>query len=90
MSLSRSESGLPTESTDRYATPPIRTLANAILQVLNDADLRQRAAQQNLALIAQRANYLTVMTRASQLYRQVISNPDGDKEADTCVASPAS
>lgn len=45
-------------------------LAQAILQAIEDHDLRQRAETINAQLIAERANFRTVMTQAEQFYSE--------------------
>lgn len=49
-----------------------QALAQAILQALNDSDLRQRARQRNVNLIAERAEYGQVMSQVEEFYCQVI------------------
>jgi glycosyltransferase involved in cell wall biosynthesis len=48
-------------------------LAAALLRGLNDPALRQRAAKQNAALIAERAEYTRSMARAVEFYEQLRS-----------------
>jgi glycosyltransferase involved in cell wall biosynthesis len=48
------------------------SLAQAILRALNDSDLRQRARQHNVELIAERAEYGSVMAQAEQFYRRIV------------------
>ncbi len=43
-------------------------LAEALIQALEDAELRRKARDYNLSLIARRADYETVMERAGQFY----------------------
>jgi glycosyltransferase involved in cell wall biosynthesis len=47
------------------------SLAQAVLRALSDAELRQRARETNLKLIAERAEYGKVMTQAEVFYREV-------------------
>lgn len=49
------------------------SLAQAIVRALDDEDLRRRAAIQNWALIAERADYCKVMIKAEEFYKQIIS-----------------
>lgn len=53
-------------------------LARVILRALNDNEMRQRAKEQNLKLIAERADYAVVMTCAEKYYRQVIDQFHSD------------
>jgi len=48
-------------------------LAQAILQAIEDHSLRQRAETINAQLIAERANFRTVMTQAEQFYSEAAS-----------------
>ena len=50
------------------------SLAQAILRALNDPELRERARQYNVKLIAERAEYGKVMAQAEQFYCQVIEH----------------
>ena len=49
-----------------------RSLAEAIITAIEVKDLRQTAVSANLEMIRLRANYLTVMTQASQFYAEVL------------------
>jgi len=48
------------------------SLATAIVHALHDGELRRRAADYNQRLIADRAEYGTVMTQAEEFYDQVV------------------
>lgn len=48
-------------------------MAQAILRALNDSELRDRARQYNVKLIAERAEYEKVMAEAENFYHQVIN-----------------
>ncbi len=48
------------------------SLAQAIVRALSDAELRRRAMQYNLKLVAERAEYGKVMAQAEKFYCQVI------------------
>jgi len=48
------------------------SLAKAILRALGDDGLRERTAEYNLMLVAERAEYNKTMTQAEQFYRQVV------------------
>jgi len=50
------------------------SVAQAILRALNDPELRERARQYNVKLIAERAEYGKVMAQAEQFYCQVIEH----------------
>ncbi len=49
-----------------------RALADAILQALMEPDLRQRAREKNIQLVAERAEYGRVMRRAAGFYEQLV------------------
>jgi len=49
-----------------------QSLARAILRALDDTDLRYRAREHNLKLIAERAEYGKVMAQAEQFYYQIV------------------
>jgi glycosyltransferase involved in cell wall biosynthesis len=51
-----------------------RALADAILQSLMQPDLRQRAREKNLQLVAERAEYGQVMRQAVGFYEQLMEN----------------
>lgn len=65
--IQHGKNGLLVDPTDS------RGLADAILEGLEKKDLRQRAADQNQAIITQRAEYGRCMTRAEELYQRVVS-----------------
>jgi len=48
-----------------------KMLANAIIQAIQDQQLRQNAEQFNLQMISERANYQKVMAQAENFYREV-------------------
>jgi glycosyltransferase involved in cell wall biosynthesis len=50
-----------------------RSIADAILKALSSPGLRQRAAEANLAMIRERANYQAVMAQAAAFYQQVVN-----------------
>jgi glycosyltransferase involved in cell wall biosynthesis len=50
-----------------------RSLAESICQALEDLDLRQRAAEHNAHLIAERAEYQKVMASAVRFYRTILA-----------------
>jgi glycosyltransferase involved in cell wall biosynthesis len=50
-----------------------RSLADAILQALVQPDLRQRARQKNLQLVAERAEYGRVMRQAAGFYQHLVA-----------------
>jgi glycosyltransferase involved in cell wall biosynthesis len=50
-----------------------QSLAEAILQALEDSDLRARAENHNTDLIAERAEYTHCMRRAEAFYNQILS-----------------
>jgi len=52
-------------------------LAQAICQALDSPDLRHRAAHINSKLIAERADFKTVMQKADEFYRTVINKSPG-------------
>lgn len=54
-----------------YQLSDHEALAQAINHALSDGDLRQTAREHNLRVIAQRAEYQTVMTRAERFYVQL-------------------
>jgi glycosyltransferase involved in cell wall biosynthesis len=54
-------------------------LAHAIVRALGDADLRRDAGHINEHLIAERAEYGSVMARAEEFYRQLIAEPLNDQ-----------
>jgi glycosyltransferase involved in cell wall biosynthesis len=47
-------------------------LADAVVEGLSDDDLRASAADQNAMIIAERADYATVMPRAAAFYQDVV------------------
>ncbi len=49
-----------------------QALAKAILRGLNEAALRQQAAQENAAIIAERAEYMRNMARAAAFYEKLL------------------
>ncbi|GIW50668.1 MAG: hypothetical protein KatS3mg081_0023 [Gemmatimonadales bacterium] len=51
-----------------------QSLAQAVLQALDDTELRQNAREYNLRLITERADYREVMTKAEQFYREVLKS----------------
>jgi glycosyltransferase involved in cell wall biosynthesis len=55
------------------ATDP-QLLASAILRGLNEPALRQKAAETNAAMIAERAEYGRSMLRAAEFYKEITSN----------------
>ena len=50
-----------------------QALADAIIQALKDAELRAQAAKINTELIAERAEYGSVMTKAEAFYQQILA-----------------
>jgi glycosyltransferase involved in cell wall biosynthesis len=50
-------------------------LANAILRALNDSALREKAAQINASLLAERAEFTRGMEKAAEFYQQVKNQP---------------
>lgn len=52
-----------------------QALAQAILCAIEDEELRRRASQINVGLIAERADYRKVMAQAEQFYQRVIESP---------------
>jgi len=50
------------------------SIAQAILRALNDVELRHKAREYNLRLIAERADYDKVMLQAEQFYYQVVDH----------------
>lgn len=54
-------------------TDPV-ALADAVIIALEDPDLRRRAAEYNLVMISERAEYQTSMARAVDFYNAVIGN----------------
>ncbi|MEI7848854.1 MAG: glycosyltransferase [Chloroflexota bacterium] len=55
------------------ATDP-QLLASAILRGINEPALRQKAAEKNAAIIAERAEYESSMLRAVEFYKEITSN----------------
>jgi glycosyltransferase involved in cell wall biosynthesis len=60
------ENGLLCDPTSPHA------LARAMLQALNDQELRDRAKKINLRLVRERAEYDSVMQQAEDFYGQVV------------------
>lgn len=58
--------GLLVNPTDSHA------LANAILRVLSDHELREQAATRNITLVKERADYSQVMEKAENFYREIL------------------
>jgi hypothetical protein len=50
-------------------------LAQAVLTAANRIDLRKAAADYNLRLVGERAEYNQVMARAADFYRQLSASP---------------
>jgi glycosyltransferase involved in cell wall biosynthesis len=50
------------------------SIAQAILQALDDDEMRGRAREENLQLIAERAEYGAIMSKAEQFYEQLIGH----------------
>jgi glycosyltransferase involved in cell wall biosynthesis len=48
------------------------SLARAITRALGDEQMRNRAREQNLRLIAERADYSNVMRQAEEFYSEII------------------
>jgi glycosyltransferase involved in cell wall biosynthesis len=63
------QNGLLVEAGDPSA------LAEAILRGLNEPTLRKQAAEQNLAMIAERAEYSRNMAAVSNLYEKILAQP---------------